>query len=151
LPPLEDRRSGCVLHRLFSLPATPAKVATHPLTEGLLLEVPNGLSSEHAALPEPMAVGYHAVEKARMDKRDAPLVIGCGPVGLAVIAGHAPPAPESAHMASGAASLRFSLYGGVIRCRCLLSANATSGRKLPISRAMRRARQASGERPRWLD
>ena len=56
------------------------------LTEGLLLEVPNGLSSEHAALTEPMAVGYHAVEKARMDKRDAPLVIGCGPVGLAVIA-----------------------------------------------------------------
>src|SRR6202047_1719448 len=30
LPPLEDCRSGCVLHGLFSLPATPAKVATHP-------------------------------------------------------------------------------------------------------------------------
>src|SRR5450755_1949359 len=30
LPPLEDRRSGCVLHGIFSLPATPAKVATHP-------------------------------------------------------------------------------------------------------------------------
>jgi hypothetical protein len=30
LPPLEDRRSGCVLHGLFRLPATPAKVATHP-------------------------------------------------------------------------------------------------------------------------
>jgi threonine dehydrogenase-like Zn-dependent dehydrogenase len=56
------------------------------LTEGMLLEVPNGLSSEHAALTEPMAVGYHAVEKARMDQRDTPLVIGCGPVGLAVIA-----------------------------------------------------------------
>ncbi len=56
------------------------------LTEGLLLEVPNGLSSEHAALTEPMAVGYHAVAKARMDKRDVPLVIGCGPVGLATIA-----------------------------------------------------------------
>lgn len=56
------------------------------LTEALLLEVPNGLSSEHAALTEPMAVGMHAVEKARLDKNDAPLVIGCGPVGLAVIA-----------------------------------------------------------------
>jgi len=56
------------------------------LTEALLLEVPNGLSSEHAALTEPMAVGLHAVEKARLDKRDVPLVIGCGPVGLAVIA-----------------------------------------------------------------
>jgi threonine dehydrogenase-like Zn-dependent dehydrogenase len=33
-----------------------------------------------------MAVGLHAVMKARLDKDDAPLVIGCGPVGLAVIA-----------------------------------------------------------------
>jgi threonine dehydrogenase-like Zn-dependent dehydrogenase len=33
-----------------------------------------------------MAVGLHAVEKARLDKDDVPLVIGCGPVGLAVIA-----------------------------------------------------------------
>ena len=31
LPPLEDCRSGCVLHDLFTLPATPAKVATHPI------------------------------------------------------------------------------------------------------------------------
>ena len=56
------------------------------LTEGLLLEVPNGLSTEYAALTEPMAVGLHAVEMARLAKDDVPLVIGCGPVGLAVIA-----------------------------------------------------------------
>src|SRR5215469_10999832 len=30
LPPLEDCRSGCVLHGLFRLPTTPTKVATHP-------------------------------------------------------------------------------------------------------------------------
>jgi hypothetical protein len=30
LPPLEDCRSGCVLHGRLSLSATPAKVATHP-------------------------------------------------------------------------------------------------------------------------
>ncbi|HUY27382.1 MAG TPA: zinc-binding dehydrogenase [Candidatus Binataceae bacterium] len=57
------------------------------LTEALLLEVPNGLSTERAALTEPMAVGYHAVQKARLSPDDAPLVIGCGPVGLAVVAG----------------------------------------------------------------
>ena len=34
------------------------------LTEFLLLEVPNGLSTERAALTEPMAVGYHAVQFA---------------------------------------------------------------------------------------
>jgi len=56
------------------------------LTEALLLPVPGGLSTEHAALTEPMAVGVHAVAKARLDPDDAPLVIGCGPVGLAVIA-----------------------------------------------------------------
>jgi threonine dehydrogenase-like Zn-dependent dehydrogenase len=56
------------------------------LTEALLLPVPAGLSTEHAALTEPMAVGVHAVAKARLEPDDAPLVIGCGPVGLAVIA-----------------------------------------------------------------
>jgi threonine dehydrogenase-like Zn-dependent dehydrogenase len=56
------------------------------LSAALVLPVPNGLASEHAALTEPMAVGLHAVNKARMDPSDAPLVIGCGPVGLAVIA-----------------------------------------------------------------
>jgi len=56
------------------------------LTEALLMEVPNGLAPQHAALTEPMAVGLHAVEMARLDRNDVPLVIGCGPVGLAVIA-----------------------------------------------------------------
>ena len=65
------------------------------LTEMLLLEVPNGLSTEHAALTEPMAVGEHAVASAALDKTSVALVIGCGPVGLAVIAalkvrGHGP-------------------------------------------------------------
>jgi threonine dehydrogenase-like Zn-dependent dehydrogenase len=55
------------------------------LSEGLLIEVPNGLSAEHAALTEPLAVGIHAVEKAAAGSDDVPLVIGCGPVGLAVI------------------------------------------------------------------
>jgi threonine dehydrogenase-like Zn-dependent dehydrogenase len=56
------------------------------LSERLLLPVPNGLPSEQAALTEPMAVGWHAVAKARLMPDDVPLVIGCGPVGLAVIA-----------------------------------------------------------------
>ena len=56
------------------------------LTESLLLPVPDGVPTEAAALTEPMAVGLHAVNKARLQPDDAPLVIGCGPVGLAVIA-----------------------------------------------------------------
>jgi threonine dehydrogenase-like Zn-dependent dehydrogenase len=57
------------------------------LSEALLLEVPNGLAAEHAALTEPLAVGIHAVAKANVRGDEVPLVIGCGPVGLAVIAG----------------------------------------------------------------
>jgi 2-desacetyl-2-hydroxyethyl bacteriochlorophyllide A dehydrogenase len=56
------------------------------LSAPLMLEVPNGLPTEHAALTEPLAVGVHAVEKAALNGDEAPLVIGCGPVGLAVTA-----------------------------------------------------------------
>jgi threonine dehydrogenase-like Zn-dependent dehydrogenase len=55
------------------------------LFEPMLLTVPNGLPADHAALTEPMAVGWHAVAKANLGAGDVPLVIGCGPVGLAVI------------------------------------------------------------------
>jgi len=55
------------------------------LTEALLHEVPNGLSSEHAALTEPLAVGEHAVAKSGAERDHVCMVIGCGPVGLAVI------------------------------------------------------------------
>jgi threonine dehydrogenase-like Zn-dependent dehydrogenase len=57
------------------------------LNESMLLPVPNGLSAEHAALTEPMAVGAHAVNEGELDANDVALVVGCGPVGLAVIAG----------------------------------------------------------------
>ena len=57
------------------------------LSEALLLEVPNGLPTDKAALTEPFAVGAHAVAKARLDPNSVALVVGCGPVGLAVIAG----------------------------------------------------------------
>ena len=57
------------------------------LSESMLVPVPNGLPSEHAALTEPMSVGIHAVARARVDARDSAVVVGCGPVGLAVIAG----------------------------------------------------------------
>jgi threonine dehydrogenase-like Zn-dependent dehydrogenase len=57
-----------------------------PLAERMLLPVPNGLPATQAALTEPIAVGLHAVRHARLTEDDVPLVIGCGPVGLSVIA-----------------------------------------------------------------
>jgi len=57
------------------------------LSEPMLLRVSDDLPTAAAALTEPMAVGIHAVARSQLQKTDVPLVVGCGPVGLAVIAG----------------------------------------------------------------
>src|SRR3954468_18182680 len=56
------------------------------LSAPLLTPIPNGLDPRHAALTEPMAVGLHAVNRSGINERDGALVLGCGPVGLAVVA-----------------------------------------------------------------
>lgn len=56
------------------------------LSAPLLLPVPNGLDAKRAALTEPMAVGLHAVNASRITASDTALVIGCGPIGIAIIA-----------------------------------------------------------------
>lgn len=52
-----------------------------------MMPVPNGLAPEIAALTEPMAVAWHAVQRGEVRRRDVAIVIGCGPVGLGVILG----------------------------------------------------------------
>ncbi|WIM86368.1 zinc-binding dehydrogenase [Candidatus Mycobacterium wuenschmannii] len=56
------------------------------LSAPLLLPIPNGLDPQHASLAEPMAVGLHAVNKSAIEPGEAALVLGCGPIGIAVIA-----------------------------------------------------------------
>ncbi len=56
------------------------------LSAPLLLPIPNGLDFRHAALTEPMAVGLHAVNKSNIAPGETSLVIGCGPIGIAIIA-----------------------------------------------------------------
>lgn len=56
------------------------------LSAALLLKVPAGVDARHAALTEPMAVGLHAVNKSGIEPGETALVIGCGPVGIAIIA-----------------------------------------------------------------
>ncbi|OSC34503.1 zinc-binding dehydrogenase [Mycobacterium decipiens] len=55
------------------------------IEQSLTFPVPNGLAPEMAALTEPMAVGWHAVRRGEVSKGDVAIVIGCGPIGLAVI------------------------------------------------------------------
>lgn len=65
------------------------------LQEKRLLVVPDAVPARQAALAEPLAVGAHAVGAAGLASGDVALVVGCGPVGLSVIAalkagGHGP-------------------------------------------------------------
>lgn len=79
--------AGNVVHGIGYNPEIAGAYAEYlPLAERMLLPVPAGMDPDHAALVEPMAVGVHAVEMARMAPEDVALVVGCGPVGLAVIA-----------------------------------------------------------------
>jgi threonine dehydrogenase-like Zn-dependent dehydrogenase len=76
--------------------AYPGALAAHMvLQELLLLPVPDTLETNLAALTEPLAVGEHAVGLSGLAPGQPCLVVGCGPVGLAVIAalkgrGHGP-------------------------------------------------------------
>lgn len=55
------------------------------VSEAMTMPVPDGLAPELAALTEPLAVARHAVRRGEVRKRDTAVVIGCGPIGLAVI------------------------------------------------------------------
>ncbi|MGZ6020577.1 MAG: zinc-binding dehydrogenase [Phenylobacterium sp.] len=56
------------------------------LTEALLLPVDPSIPDEAAALCEPLGIAVHAVNKAAMQPQDVPVIVGCGPIGLAIIA-----------------------------------------------------------------
>ncbi|MGN6161638.1 MAG: zinc-binding dehydrogenase [Marmoricola sp.] len=55
------------------------------LQECFTFAVPDGLSPETAAFTEPLAVALHAVRRGSVSKKQPAYVIGCGPIGLAVI------------------------------------------------------------------
>ncbi|MDQ1630312.1 MAG: hypothetical protein QOC80_284 [Frankiaceae bacterium] len=79
------RHSG-VVHPTGLSPRAPGGYAERVLTEAsMTFAVPNGLAPDVAALTEPMAVGLHAVRRSEIAKRDVAIVLGCGPVGLAVV------------------------------------------------------------------
>ena len=50
------------------------------------LRLPSGVSFREGALVEPLAVGLHAVNTARLQPGERVMVIGAGPIGLAVTA-----------------------------------------------------------------
>ena len=56
------------------------------LSAAMCMKVPNGLDHRRAALTEPMSVGRHAVARSAVTPAEAAVVLGAGPVGLAVVA-----------------------------------------------------------------
>jgi 2-desacetyl-2-hydroxyethyl bacteriochlorophyllide A dehydrogenase len=57
------------------------------LDENALLEIPAELEDDMAAMTEPLAVGLEHARRGRPTKEDTALVVGCGAIGLGVIAG----------------------------------------------------------------
>jgi 2-desacetyl-2-hydroxyethyl bacteriochlorophyllide A dehydrogenase len=57
------------------------------LDENALMEIPAGLDDDRAAMIEPLAVGLEHARSGEPTRQDIPLVIGCGAIGLGVIAG----------------------------------------------------------------
>jgi len=96
------RKTYPVGTRVVALPVLKAGGSVHltglsPLASGgyaeqvlavpsMTMRVPDDLDVDAAALTEPMAVALHAVRKGQVGAKDTAVVIGCGPIGLAVIA-----------------------------------------------------------------
>ena len=57
------------------------------LDENALIEIPSELNDDMAAMTEPLAVGLEHARRGRPTREDAALVVGCGAIGLGVIAG----------------------------------------------------------------
>lgn len=80
-------RTGGRVHTTGLSVHAPGGYAERVLTqEALTLPVPNGLPARIAALTEPMAVALHAVRRGDVGRKQVAYVIGCGPIGLGVIA-----------------------------------------------------------------
>jgi threonine dehydrogenase-like Zn-dependent dehydrogenase len=79
-------RANGGVHLTGLSPLASGGYAERVLAEAALsFTVPNGLDIDTATLTEPMAVGLHAVHRSAIGRRDTAIVIGCGPVGLAII------------------------------------------------------------------
>src|SRR5262249_24339940 len=78
---------ACTALRATGLGQIPGAYSEYVLTGGPeSLKLPAGVSYREGALVEPLAVGLHAVDLARLAPGGRVMVIGAGPIGLAVTA-----------------------------------------------------------------
>jgi 2-desacetyl-2-hydroxyethyl bacteriochlorophyllide A dehydrogenase len=67
-------------HGLGGRPGAYAERVVAPASS--LFQLPDGVSDEHGALVEPLAVGVHAVRLAEADPGEPAIVLGAGPIGV---------------------------------------------------------------------
>jgi (R,R)-butanediol dehydrogenase / meso-butanediol dehydrogenase / diacetyl reductase len=89
--------------------------------------LPGSVSFAEGALVEPLAVGLNAVRKARLEAGDNVLIIGAGPVGIAVA------------LWSRFFGARDILVSDLIGARAARSSSAPPPRSMPAARTWRRA------------
>lgn len=80
------RREGEGIHPIGLSASAPGAYAEEVVVEeSLVVPVPDALNTDIAAMTEPMAVGLHAVRRSKIGRRQTAVVIGAGPIGLAVV------------------------------------------------------------------
>ena len=77
----------CLQHKALGIQmpgffAEYVKIPENFVRQGNVVEIPDSLSFEEAALVEPLACVFNAFEKSRMRPGDTVLIIGAGPIGL---------------------------------------------------------------------
>ena len=79
-------RHGRDIHMVgFDADATGGFAEYVLVQEAFAFAVPSGVSDDVAAFTEPLAVAWHAVRRGEVARSRPAVVIGCGPIGLAVI------------------------------------------------------------------
>lgn len=79
-------RNGEDIHMVGFDTRSPGGFAEYVLVQEVFaFAVPRGVPDDLAAFTEPLAVAWHAVRRGAVGRNQPALVIGCGPIGLAVI------------------------------------------------------------------
>jgi threonine dehydrogenase-like Zn-dependent dehydrogenase len=83
---LQERFNCCMHNKTLGVQVEGmlCEYATTPVEKLIAAE---NLTLEELALVEPLTVGFHAVRRGQVSKTDTVAVIGCGAIGLGVIAG----------------------------------------------------------------
>jgi (R,R)-butanediol dehydrogenase / meso-butanediol dehydrogenase / diacetyl reductase len=75
----------CTSQRALGLGQAPGAFAEYvAVAPHEVVRLPPGVDDAHGALVEPLAVGLHAVGVSRLQRGESCLVIGAGPIGLAI-------------------------------------------------------------------